>query len=107
MFADEGQQRRQAIAARRRQVLGQADRGDVVRIGGQDLPGTAAGIDAQARNTRPDTMAESLAAANSSFEASPDGTIQTIDWQPSRRCSSVFHASGKGGSLRPRSIRYW
>ena len=52
-------------------------------------------------------LAESLAAAKSSFDASPDGTIQTIDWQPSRRCSSVFHASGKGGSLRPRSIRYW
>ena len=48
-------------------------------------------------------MAESLAAAKSSFDASP-GTIHTFDWQPSRRRSSVFHSSGNGGS-RPRSIR--
>src|SRR3546814_17935850 len=52
-------------------------------------------------------MAESLTAAKSSRRASPDGTIHTIDWQPSSRCCSIFHSSGKGGSLRPRSIRYW
>ena len=52
-------------------------------------------------------MLESLIASNASRDASPCGTIQTCDWQPLTLYSSVRSASASGGSLRPRSIRYW
>ena len=47
VLLDRREQRGEAVAARRRQVLGQADLGDVVGIGGEDLGGAAAGVHAQ------------------------------------------------------------
>src|SRR6185312_1334031 len=59
------------------------------------------------RASRPETIAESLAASKCSLPASPLGTSQTMDWQPLIRYSSVFHSSGNVGRRLPMSIRYW
>jgi hypothetical protein len=88
-------------------VLGQADVGDVIRRRGQDLCRAAPEYTRSARYTRPLTIDESLIARKSSFEASPSATIHTFDWQPFSRFASVFNSSGRSGSFRPRSIRYW
>ena len=46
-------------------------------------------------------MVESLIAWKSRRCASPSATIHTFDWQPCRRCASVFHSSRNGGRRCP------